>query len=85
MFQLVGRSNLNRTVNLLILIGNYPFNIFVEYLLEYQWFQRVVEVQISLSLIMSCLSAMMLSDLLIPFILLSTSLRASVSSPSKGG
>ena len=37
---LVGRGNLNRTVNLLILISNYRFNICVEYLLEYQGFQR---------------------------------------------
>ena len=34
------RGNLNRTVNLLILISNYRFNICLEYLLEYQGFQR---------------------------------------------
>lgn len=42
--ELVGRGNLNRIVKLLILIGNFLFEICVEYLLEYQRFPQVVEI-----------------------------------------
>lgn len=38
------RGNLNRIVKLLILIGNFIFEIYVEYLLEYQRFPQVVEI-----------------------------------------
>lgn len=38
------RGNLNRIVKLLILIGNFLFEICVEYLLEYQRFPQVVEI-----------------------------------------